>query len=205
MFEQAFKDVLSNLTTDELLIDKMWKEIKSNYSSSRRFYHTLTHLDNLVEELLPVKNQIEDWQTVILSVAYHDIIYNPLKKDNEERSAALAYDRLTQLGLPENQKEKCRQQIVSTKMHEANDNSDTNYFTDADLSILGSDPNSYFKYAGQIRKEYRYFPDVLYKPGRKKVLMEFLKMKSIFKTKYFRDRYEEQAKINISDELKSLS
>jgi len=109
------------------------------------------------------------------------------------------------LGLPENQKEKCRQQIVSTKMHEANNNSDTNYFTDADLSILGSDPNSYFKYAGQIRKEYRYFPDVLYKPGRKKVLMEFLKMKSIFKTKYFRDRYEEQAKINISDELKSLS
>ena len=138
-------------------------------------------------------------------MAYHDIIYNPLNKDNEERSAALACDRLTQLGLPEDQKEKCKQQILSTKMHEISNDLDTNYFTDADLSILGTDKKSYFKYAEQVRKEYKYFPDFLYKPGRKKVLREFLKMGSIFKTNYFQDKYEEQAKINISDELKSLS
>lgn len=205
MFEQSFKDVLCNLPSDQSLIDELWKELKSKYSKSRRYYHNLAHLDNLIGQLAPVKNQIADWQTLILSVAYHDIIYNTLKKDNEERSAALAYDRLTQLNLSEGQKEKCRQQILSTKMHEVSDDLDTNFFTDADLSILGSDKDSYLKYAEQVRKEYEYFPDLLYKPGRKKVLMKFLKMASIFKTKYFQDKYEEQAKINMSSELKSLS
>ena len=90
-------------------------------------------------------------------------------------------------------------------MHEPSDNLDTNFFMDADLSILGADKDPYFKYAGQVRKEYKYFPDFLYNPGRKKVLKEFLKMGNIFKTKYFQDKYEEQAKVNITDELKSLS
>src|SRR5688572_7199570 len=205
MFEQSFKDVLGNLTSDQSLTDGLWKEIKSNYSNSRRYYHNLAHLDNLTGQLSSVKNQIEDWQTLIFSVAYHDIIYNPLKKDNEEKSAGLAYDRLTQLGSPTDQKEKCRQQILSTRMHEPSDNLDTNFLTDADLSILGADKDSYSKYARQVRKEYKYFPDFLYNPGRKKVLKKFLEMGNIFKTKYFRDKYEEQAKTNISDELKSLS
>ena len=82
---------------------------------------------------------------------------------------------------------------------------DTNYFTDADLSILGSDSDSYLTYTKQIRKEYSYFPDLLYKPGRRKVLEHFLEMGNIFKTKYFQDKFEIQAKINILGELKSLS
>ncbi len=41
--------------------------------------------------------------------------------------------------------------------------------------------------------------------GRRKVLKHFLEMESIFKTKYFQDKYEDQARMNISAELKSLS
>src|SRR5687767_11339773 len=101
MFEKSFKEVLSHLNTDRLLIDKLVKELKSHYTSSRRYYHTMAHLDHMVYQLLAVENQIQDWHTLILSIAYHDIIYNPLKQDNEERSATLAGDRLTQLKLPE--------------------------------------------------------------------------------------------------------
>lgn len=205
MFKQTFKDVLLNITSDNFLVDKLWTEIQSSYSKSGRYYHNIIHLDSLIGQLLPIRNQIEDWQTLIFSVAYHDIIYDTLRQDNEEKSAALAYDRLTQLKCPSVQKEKCKRQILSTKQHQASDNIDTNYFIDADLSILGSDKNSYLKYAEQIRKEYNYYPDLLYKPGRKKVLLKFLKMRNIYKTKYFQNKYEEQAKINISIELKSLS
>jgi predicted metal-dependent HD superfamily phosphohydrolase len=205
MFEDIFKIELERLTSDSLLIDKLWAEIQSNYSKSVRYYHNLTHLDNLIEELISIKDQIEDWQTLTFSVAYHDIIYNTLRQDNEEKSAAFAYDRLTQLNLPSTQKEKCKLQILATKQHQVSTNVDTNYFIDADLSILGSDNRSYLKYAEQIRNEYRYFPDILYKPGRRKVLTGFLKMKSIYKTKYFQDKFEVQAKMNISDELNSLS
>jgi predicted metal-dependent HD superfamily phosphohydrolase len=183
----------------------LWSEIQSSYGKSSRYYHNLTHLDSLIEQLIPLRNQIEDWQVLIFSIAYHDIIYNTLRQDNEEKSAAIAYDRLTQLNFPSVQKEKCKLQILATKHHQLSNTDDANYFIDADLSILGSDNESYFKYSEQIRKEYKSFPDILYKPGRKKVLAGFLKMENIFKTKYFQDKYERQAKVNISEELKSLS
>ena len=205
MFEDIFKVELVRLNTESFLIDKLWSEIHSNYSQSTRHYHNLRHLDNLIEKLLPIKDQIENWQILTFSVAYHDIIYNTLKKDNEERSAVLAYERMTLLNFPSLLKEKCKLQILSTKHHRVNDDPDTNYFTDADLSILGSDGESYLNYTKQIRKEYGHYPDILYKPGRKKVLKHFLKMGNIFKTKYFQDKFETQAKINISTELKSLS
>jgi predicted metal-dependent HD superfamily phosphohydrolase len=205
MFEAAFKDQLVRLNSDSLLIDKLWSEIQASYVKTSRYYHNLTHLDSLIEQLIPLRNQMEDWQVLTFSVAYHDIIYNTLRQDNEEKSAAIAYDRLTQLNFPSIQKEKCKLQILATKHHQESNAGDTNYFIDADMSILGSDIESYFKYAEQIRKEYKSFPDIIYKPGRKKVLAGFLKMENIFKTKYFQDKYERQAKINISEELKSLS
>ncbi len=205
MFEDIFKAELANLTSDYILIEKSWTEIHSSYNKPGRHYHTLAHLDNLTEQLVPIKGQIKDWQTLVFSVGYHDIIYNVLKKDNEEKSAEFALKKLTQLNLPSASKEKCKQQIIATKYHQSTEDTDTNYFTDADLSILGSDEMSYSNYTKQIRKEYRRFPDILYKPGRKKVLMHFLEFKNIFKTKYFQDKFEKQARINISTELQSLS
>jgi predicted metal-dependent HD superfamily phosphohydrolase len=205
MFEDSFKIELAHLTTDSLLIDKLWSEIQLSYSRSKRYYHNLTHLDNLTKELLPIKNQIEHWQVLVFSVAYHDIVYNTLKKDNEERSAALAYDRMGLLEFPLLLKEKCRLQILATKHHRPTADADTNYFTDADLSILGSDHESYLNYTKQIRKEYGNFRDILYKPGRRKVLKRFLEMENIFKTDYFQNKFEDQAKANIAAELKSLT
>lgn len=205
MFEQSFKKELLSVSPDQSLDERMWIEVKSAYSQSGRHYHNLVHLDNLVAELLPVRNQIEDWQTIIFSIAYHDIVYNTLKQDNEEKSADHAVKRLTELQLPIDKKEKCRQQILCTKGHQVSDDQDTNYFTDADLAILGHDTNKYLDYAKKIRKEYKFYPDLLYNPGRRKVLNSFLGMKAIFKTKHFGERYEEQARINLSRELQLLS
>jgi len=205
MFDQTFKAQLAKITTDTRLIEKLWKEIEVQYSKSGRFYHTLSHLDNLIVSLTPVLDNILDWQTIVLSIAYHDIVYNPLKKDNEEKSAELANKRLVELGASKFQREKCFSQIMATKTHSFSNDSDTNYFTDADLSILGSDDDDYVRYAQLIRKEYKYFPDLLYKPGRKKVLMRFLEMTNIFKTKHFQNKYERQARLNLTNELRSLS
>ena len=205
MFEEIFKAELINLGAENSLIDKLWSELQSKYSKPSRHYHNLAHLDHLIEQLLPIRNKIENWQVLTFSVAYHDIIYNTLKKDNEERSADLAYERMALLNILPELKEKCKLQILATKHHQLNEDSDTNYFTDADLSILGSDSDSYFTYSKQIRKEYLYFPDIVYKPGRRKVLEHFLKMENLFKTQYFQEKFEVQARINISWELKLFS
>jgi len=87
---------------------------------------------------------------------------------------------------------------------ESSDQEDTNYLLDADLSVLGKDFETYLKYTQNIRKEYSIYPDFLYKPGRKKVLKHFLELESIFKTEYFKEKYEARAKENIAKELQLL-
>ena len=135
-------------------------------------------------ELKPVQNNILDWDVVIIAIAYHDIIYNVLKKDNEERSAAYAQKHLSGL-LTKERLGTLQQMILATKNHTASENPDTNYFTDADLSILGSGWDNYFSYTKQIRKEYGLYPDIIYKPGRRNVVKHFLEMDKIFKTPHF--------------------
>ena len=87
MFEKLFKSELAVIQSNEILTAKLWDEIHIHYSSSNRHYHNLAHLDNLATGLSAIRDIINDWQTIIFSVAYHDIVYNILKKDNEEKVA----------------------------------------------------------------------------------------------------------------------
>jgi predicted metal-dependent HD superfamily phosphohydrolase len=95
--------------------------------------------------------------------------------------------------------------ILATKVHLETDDQDTNYFIDADLSILGQPWNVYLLYSKQVRQEYSNYPDPVYYEGRRKVLTHFLEMSRIFKTQYFFDHLERQAKENLLKELKSIS
>ncbi|MCC6289631.1 MAG: hypothetical protein IT249_17265 [Chitinophagaceae bacterium] len=204
MFEHVFKTQLSLLSGNQKLIEKYWLEIVEHYSKNNRHYHNLTHLESLLLSLSPVQNEIADWQTIVFSIAYHDIIYNPLKTDNEKKSAELAHKRLSALSLPISKIDKCFAQIMATKMHSISDDEDTNFFTNADLAILGCGSEDYARYSRLIRKEYKIYPDFVYNPGRIKVLKHFLEMPRIYKTPYFYNKYEKQARMNMEWEMKNL-
>ncbi len=113
-------------------------------------------------------------------------------------------ERLQKIELNPDMVSRVEAQILATKSHHKSDDTDTNYLLDADLSILGKDSADYFDYTRKIRKEYALYPDILYKPGRKKVLKHFLELESIFKTEDFRDKYEQQARENLAAELNLL-
>lgn len=202
------KAIWSQLTSayskDTSLINDLWEEIEKNYSYKKRHYHSLQHLNYMMEKLKAYKNHLEEVDTITFSVFYHDIIYDPKKQHNEEKSAEVAHDRLMQLKVSPLQVEKCVQQIIATKSHQQREANDTNFLLDFDLAILGDTPEKYREYVAHIRKEYSIYPDFLYKRGRKKVLKHFLEMPEIFKTTEFVAAYEKQARINLSNELESL-
>lgn len=202
--KERFTDLCLTFSKDTDLINSFWQEIETKYSEKGRHYHDLLHLENMFRELETVKSNIEDFAAVSLSVFYHDIIYNASSKSNEEQSALYAENKLQQLGLDKNTVSKIAKQILATKAHEKSDSRDTNYLLDADLSILGKDLTEYLDYTRNIRREYSIYPDLLYKPGRKKVLRHFLELERIFKTNEFQEKYELQAKQNIASELKLL-
>lgn len=203
MIYQAFKKLVCKYQINEVIIETLWNEIEKFYSEKNRHYHNLSHIENLISELESVKHLIKDSDTIMFSTFYHDIVYNTLKQNNEEKSAELAEKRLTSLGLANEKILKCKAQILATKTHILNPDSDTNLFTDADLSILGKDWNVYSDYFKNIRKEYHFYPDLIYYPGRKKVLKHFLEMERIFKTDAFYENYEKQARENILKELEN--
>ncbi len=205
VLSQAFSKAAFEYTNDQLLVDQLWAEIETAYSSKSRYYHNLTHLIHLLNTLTEVHNRLQDFSIIVFSIAYHDIVYNTLKFNNEEKSASIAQKRMTSLGCPSQKIEQCAEQILATKHHQPSSNSDTNYFNDADLSILGATDDIYLDYCKNIRKEYSLYPDFVYKSGRKKVIEHFLEMDKIFKTDEFSNRYENQARKNLFLELKNLS
>lgn len=204
MLKRIFIELTGKYTADERLKNQLWQEIEDNYSNKKRHYHTLQHLQNLLPLLQQVKEDIKDWDTILFSFYYHDVIYNALKRTNEEKSAEFAKIKMQLIGAPGPMIEKCVQQILATKDHLINEDMDTNFFTDADLSILGQEWSVYENYYKQVRKEYSLFPDLIYIPGRKKVLQHFLQMERIFKTDFFFNKFELQAKENLQKELNQL-
>lgn len=204
MLRETFIDLLTDYSSDTSRVDELWLEIEKNYSSKRRHYHSLEHLENLFTELIMVKDKIKNWSALLFALYYHDVVYNSLKSDNEEKSALLAKKRLISISVPQVEIKLCEEHILSTKLHHKSVNSDTNYFTDADLCVLGQPWETYSRYFKDVRKEYSIYPNFIYNPGRKKVLNHFLAMDRIFKTELFFMRFEDQAKQNLRNELELI-
>ena len=202
--QQKFINVFSKYSDNKIIEAEYWNEIEKKYSQKNRHYHNLIHLENIINELQNIQSEINDWNSILFSIFYHDIIYKSTSKDNEEKSADIAGIRLKKINLDIYQINKICNQILATKAHKKSNDLDTNYLLDADLSILGQNWNQYDKYIKQIRKEYSIYPDFLYKPGRKKVLEHFLTFEVIYKTDYFKEKYEKQARENIRKEIETL-
>ncbi len=205
MLEELFLELTGKYTKDSSLCYSLWKEIQKNYSNNSRSYHTLTHLENLLKELTEAKKYIKDWDTILFTLFYHDAVYVPSRTDNEERSASLARERLQSIGYPALKMEKCALQILATKDHSRSRDDDTNFFNDADLSILGQNSKEYSDYCEQIQYEYSQYSDEEYRQGREKVVRYFLDMEDIYKTYYFGQKYEHPARINLIRELQRIS
>lgn len=204
ILKNIFQIFILQYTDNQILVSSIWEEVEKYYSEKHRYYHTLQHIEQLYFLLEKEKENIADWEALMWSIFYHDIIYNPSKSDNEERSAEKMREIATKFGVEKDKIEKSFNQIIATKKHETTGDSDTDIFTDADLAILGSDWNDYEAYAQNIRKEYSIYPDFMYNMGRKKVLKHFLEMENIFKTPVFRAKLEQKTRNNLEMELKLL-
>lgn len=198
---------LASKYCDDLdLIHSYWKEIELQYTSDKRHYHTLNHISNMLQQSETNQEWLENFDGVNFSIWYHDVVYNPIKNNNESKSAELAQQRLQSFKLDESRLRTIEKLINSTKTHEVliSSNQDNSYFLDFDLAILGTDWNTYTQYTKNIRKEYSVYPDFLYNSGRKKVLLNFLDRRNLFFTEMYRSEFEAQAKENLQKEISLL-
>jgi predicted metal-dependent HD superfamily phosphohydrolase len=180
--------------------------LELHYSGRQRFYHRISHIEHCLDEFEPVRGLVVNQDAVEMAIWYHDIVYHPKAVENEEKSArffAITYrDFLSPdfISIVETL-------ILATKHGNlsGNDDLDVRTFLDIDLTILGQPPATFDKYEGDIRMEYVHFPTDQFKSGRSEILKRFLERKQIYQTEFFRNKYEDQARKNLTRSIEQLS
>lgn len=207
---QCFKDVAKKYLPNSSDIEAWFSSIEKPYLSRLRGYHDFNHIVFLVNLWDGYKDRIGKKDEIFFAIMYHDIVYKPIKSNNEEASARRFKRDAKKLGLSLSKKQVdyIFDAIMATKHNDSvkhlyeNDN-DIKYFLDFDLYVLSSEENVYEKYREGVRKEYKIYPDALYKPGRRKVLESFLQRERIYLTDDIRAKRENFARNNLRNEINS--
>ena len=125
-------------------------------------------------------------------------LYDPKAGDNEERSADLAAEALSDLGLSDSVIQNIRRLIMLTKTHQTGDGMDDGLLIDIDLAILGQSAERFDQYEEQIRFEYSWVLEEVYREKRAEVLQGFLGRDQLFVTDEMRERFEKSARENLA-------
>ena len=186
-----------------MLTEAQRADLAARWSQPHRRYHTLAHLTAVLaalDELAAGGAAFED-EPVRLAAWFHDAVYDPSEADNEARSAQLAFEFLGQGPLAE---EVARLVLLTAGHQVAPDDANGAALCDADLAVLGGEPEEYQVYTQAVREEYAHVPDPLYRRGRAGVLRSILGHDAIFHTAYGAERWENQARRNVEAELAAL-
>jgi predicted metal-dependent HD superfamily phosphohydrolase len=181
------------------------ERILAGYSEPGRAYHNTRHLADCLAELDTVADLLEAPHRVELALWFHDLVCDPRRHDNEERSAELGEEWLRPAGVQPDARERVTQLILATKHTNPPADPDTQMLVDIDLGVLGQPPESYALYEQRIREEYAWVPKPDYIKGRGSVLNSFLNREAIYCTPHFRAKYEMQARANLRWALTRLA
>ena len=162
----------------------------------------LNHLD---EFRATDESKMVHFPVVAMTVWYHDTVYYPYARNNELQSARL-FALVGKLGyLEESFIKRVVEGILATTHHRPSDSPNIRTLCDIDLAILGQPENVFSRYEQQIRLEYDAVPENQFRTERRKILVQFLERPRIYQTDFFRERYEQKARENLTSSIERLS
>ena len=167
------------------------------YAEPQRRYHTLQHLTECLEWFELVREIPKHAAEVELALWFHDAIYDVKGSDNEMRSADWATVELVNAGAAPEVVGRVSALILATRHTVVPTDLDQQVLVDIDLAILGTPEPRFAEYGQQIRDEYAFVPNGLFKHRRRALFLSFLDRPRIYCTSYFHDRLEERARANL--------
>jgi len=185
--------------------------LMSQYQETHRYYHNLNHLFHLFNT--PFERT--DYGSSLIRTLFfffHDCIYKIPSSTNEEDSATECEARLSSMGFVKSESVFNRHKggetrdfvcetILLSKHTQPTNNTFQQELLDADLCILGGNPQEYKEYVTNIRTEYGVVPQNVWNEKRGEFLEFMLTKPRIFQSPLFYGLYEEQARQNMSEEL----
>lgn len=177
--------------------------VLARYAEPHRKYHTLRHLDECFERLERVRMRAEHPGEVDLALWYHDAVYDPRASDNEARSADLAVGAMERARLTERVRDRVRVLIMATRHDALPLPGDAALLVDVDLGILAAASVRFDEYEDQIRAEYAWVPEPIFRSMRREVLLGFVGRDQIFVSGEF-DEDERGARENLARSIARL-
>jgi predicted metal-dependent HD superfamily phosphohydrolase len=186
-----WKDIAARLGLDP----DIWPRIVAAYSEPQRHYHTIGHIAAVVADFQALQGQFEYSDAALIALFFHDIVYDPARADNEERSAEVVQGLLSG-----DMADRACAHILATKKHEAT-TPDAALVVDIDMAILAAPWPDYLRYAENVAREYLPVWGMdAYAGGRCEMFLKPVQDRRIFLTDTFAPR-EEVAQRNVRDEL----
>lgn len=182
-----------------------FEELIASYSSPDRFYHNLGHIEDCLSVLDWAASLAVHPAEVELAIWFHDAIYDTHRSDNEQRSAEWAESAIRQAGLGQDVIDRVTHLILATRHTGEVIDSDAQLMIDVDLSILGREASMFWQYEENIRKEYAWVPETVFKQRRAEILRSFLDRPAIYFCEMFQERYEKKARLNLRRAIEKLS
>jgi predicted metal-dependent HD superfamily phosphohydrolase len=182
----------------------LMEKLVSSYLEPQRKYHTIQHLSECLSLLSHHIDLAIEPAEVEVAVWFHDAIYNVKIHDNEEFSADWAVAELSKARIATERVERIRQLILATRHMALPEGQDQMLLVDIDLSILGASRVRFEEYEAQVRAEYAWVPETIYRQKRAGILSEFLARKPIYSTSQLRKALEGHARENLVYSLHQL-
>ena len=181
-----------------------FSRLQSAYAEKHRAYHTSRHIDECLSLFDELKHLAEHPSEVECALWFHDAIYEPMSKLNEERSANWMAEFGAAVGLKSDSVARVRAHIMATRHVAFPADGDSRLVVDIDLAILGAAPSRYEEFERDVRREYRWVPGIVYRPKRAAILQSFLDRIRIYHWEPAYERFERGARVNVSDAIEAL-
>lgn len=154
-------------------------EILHRHNEPWRAFHTMEHiisiLDMMDDNPVLVGNN-EKYNKLAMVALYHDIVYKPWRKDNEEKSAEYFqthwrkyYKKFPEQYVVENFIHKC---ILQTKKHDGKKHLE-HIFNSMDMSIISGTKQELLDWENKISFEYSFVSYPMYKKRRINFLFDY--------------------------------
>lgn len=182
-----------------------WLALQNHYAETHRAYHTRQHLAECLHHFDAVRSLLQRPDEVEVALWCHDVIYDTHRRDNEEASAQWAQQLLQEVGAPLATVQRVADLILLTRHIAAPVDDDGAFLLDIDLAILGADTTRFAEYEAQVRQEYNWVAWPAFCTGRSQILQTFLQRPTLYRTPFFQERFEAQARTNLAASLTKLT
>ncbi|OXI77760.1 hypothetical protein CFB50_36110 [Burkholderia sp. AU33423] len=175
--------------------EEVYRLVAGGYSEPMRHYHTLAHVKRCLRQVDLARGAMPDPDAVELALWFHDVIYVPGAKNNEQRSAD--WFRHLAAGRIDACDRICAMILATTHVGIAAD-PDTRFVCDIDLAELGASHRRFREDGRLLRAERPDLDDRAYDLHERMILRWLLVRPRIYQTDFFHTRCEAPARRNLS-------